>query len=161
MRCRVLFSVVTLTLVLASKTVIAQTVISFDDLLGMPPPFSDGLPVAAQYSVSNQYLCSGVLFSSAGGGIVVTAASNCPSPPNCVSATKIVGGAPVMSYSDPVFASFWVNPVTAGVVDYVSITLTNSSSDSTLSAYNRYGTLLGSSRGGPSLRVTFPGQIHS
>lgn len=75
----------------------------------------------------------------------------------------MVGGAPVLSYTDPIFASFWDNPTTAAVVDYVSITLTNTSSLSTLSAYDNSGTFLGSTRGraGETLTVTFPGQIYS
>jgi|SRR5713101_5547845 len=156
-------STVTLMFALLSSLATAQTVINFDDIAGMPPPYGEGIPVAPQYLVSDASLTLGVLFSSAGGGIVVAAAANCVSPPNCASATKISGGAPVMSFSDPVYASFWSDAATAGVVDTVSITLTDTSSTSTLNAYNSVGGLLGSTTGGASatLTLTFPGQIHS
>lgn len=48
MRCRLVLSTVMFTLVLFSSTTIAQTVINFDRLLGMPGPFFEARPVAVK-----------------------------------------------------------------------------------------------------------------
>lgn len=143
-------------LVLLSSIARAQVVINFDDRPGIPPPFG---PITPEFLINNQYAALGVVFSSAGGGIVVTAPSNPVSPPNTVAAT--VPG-PVIDYSGPVDATFQIDGV-ATTVDTVSLTFSNSSSPGRLEAYDENGGLLGSTSGGASavLTITFPGLIHS
>lgn len=144
--------------IIVISTVNATTIINFDDRPGQPSPFGEGIPVQPQYLINDEYLSQGVLFNSAGGGICVHAAGNCVSAPNVAGAT---GPGPVMSYSQPVDASFWIGNI-AAVVDYVSITLTNTSSKSKLIAYAYNGDILGSASGGASatLTVNFTGQIN-
>jgi len=137
----------------------AQTVIDFDSMQGQSPP---GGPVAPQFLVHDQFLSLGVRFDSAGGGIAVNAPGNPVSPPNTCTATMINGGGPYVSYTDDVTATFWVGS-TAAVVDYVSVALSNSTSPSSLEAFDSNGVSLGASNGGASavLLVSFPGQIHT
>jgi hypothetical protein len=144
---------------LALPLVAQQTVIDFDNLAGMSPPFGQGAPVAPQFLITNQYLPQGVLFNSAGGGVAICAAGNPVSAPNTATATT---AGPGLSYIDSASASFWCNNIPAHV-DTVSITLSSSSSFSTLEAYDLGGNLLGSSSGAASSQITvnFPGQIYS
>ena len=97
----------------------AQTVIDFDDAPGKLPPFGTGEPVRPGFIVDGQYLPSGVLFDSGGGGLARCVASNPVSPPNTVTSTQ---PGPVISYSVPSSASFWLGDQRA-VVDYVQLTL--------------------------------------
>lgn len=145
--------------ILLYETMAFASVINFDDREGCPPPFGEGMSFDLKYLVNDEYLSQGVLFDSAGGGIEISAPLNPVSPPNVASATR---PGPVETYEEPVFASFWCGNV-QGLVDYVSITLTRSSSTSKLSAYTYDGELLGSDIGGAltTLTVSFPGQIHS
>jgi hypothetical protein len=138
----------------------AQTVIDFDNILATCPPNGQ---VAPGCLVHDEYLAQGVRFDSAGGGVGIGASSNPVSPPHVATATMLVGGVPYMSFTNTVQATFWVNSTIASTVDYVSITLSSSSSNSTLEAFDLAGLSLGSSSGGASatLTVTFPGQIHS
>jgi hypothetical protein len=138
----------------------AQTVIDFDNILATCPPNGQ---VAPGCLVHDEYLAQGVRFDSAGGGVGIGASSNPVSPPHVATATTLIGGFPYMSFVDTVQATFWVNSTIPSTVDYVSITLSNSSSNSTLEAFDLAGLSLGSSSGGASatLTVTFPGQIHS
>ena len=78
--------------------------IGFDDEFGKPPPFGSGTPSSTEFLIDIEYLDQGVLFDSAGGGVVASAASNVASPPNLVTAS---GPGPVISYSDPATATFW------------------------------------------------------
>jgi IPT/TIG domain-containing protein len=137
----------------------AQVVIGFDDRPGMPPPYTPGTTIAPQYFVHDEYAGLGVVFDSGGGGIVITAAANPVSSPNSVAATS---AGPVLSYADPVTATFVLGG-SAAVVDSVAVTLSNSSSPSRLEAYDEAGSLLGSSIGSAAaqLAVSFPGRIHS
>lgn len=141
---------------LGASSAPAQTVIHFDELAC---PVG---PVTPQCLIHDQYLPLGVLFDSAGGGIAVTSSNNPVSAPNVAVATTLSAGAPVWSYSDSVVASFWSGPAPA-VVDFASITLSNSSSQSMLEAFDVAGASLGITAGGAAatLTVSFPGEIHS
>lgn len=135
------------------------TLINFDDRPGHPPPSSSGTPVAPQYIVDDEYGMLGVLFSSGGGGIRISAPSNPVSGPNVAGAT---GPGPVVSFTHDVTATFMIGSTLARV-DSVGITLTASSSLSFLEAYSLSGAFLGSASGNgtsPNLLVTFPGLIH-
>jgi hypothetical protein len=139
----------------------APVLINFDDRPGLPepPPFFDGTPVPAQFFVHDEYLPLGVRFDSGGGGIAILWAENAVSFPNSAAAT---GPGPVISYQVPVTATFFINGLPA-VVDFVRLDLSDSSSRSTLMAFDQNGVLLGSSSGGASstLGLTFPASIHS
>jgi hypothetical protein len=136
----------------------AQTVIDFDDATGQLPPFSTGQPVRPAAMIDGQYLPLGVLFDSGGGGLARCVASNPVSVPNTVASTQ---PGPVISYTVPSDSSFWLGDHPA-VVDYVQLTLSDTSSSSTLEAFDFQGNLLGTSSGGASatLRVDAPGEIH-
>ena len=136
----------------------AQTVVDFDEHPGQSGTFFGGQPVRPVAIVDSQYLFLGVLFDSGGGGLVRAAGSNPVSPPNVVASTE---PGPVVSYSVPSDSSFWFGDWPA-VVDYVQLTLTDSTSPSTLEAFDFNGNLLGTSSGGASatLRVDAPGAIH-
>ena len=131
-------------------------VVDFDNLPAMSPVFYEGRFVPPEFVVSDAFLPLGVLFDSAGGGIYVAAPSNPVSPPNSVGATR---EGPVITYREPVGASFWLDG--RAVVDFVSVTLTNSSRPSALEAYDIDGGFLGQDAGEGTLTVSFPGQIHS
>lgn len=138
---------------------IAQTVvIDFDDLPGSSGPFSDGTPVLDQFLIDDEYAALGVRFDSGGGGLSLSAPSNPVSAPNSVGATQ---AGPALSYAEPVEATFELLGG-AAIVDSVSLTLTNSSSSSTLEAYDLNSLLLGVDVGAASatLTVNFPGLIH-
>src|SRR5438105_15022462 len=83
----------------------APVLIDFDDRLGQPPPFGQGLPVPAQYMVHDQYLSLGVRFDSGGGGVSVRAPANPVSPPNTAGATE---PGPALSYRVPITATFFL-----------------------------------------------------
>ena len=138
----------------------AQTVVNFDDIT---VNCSNGGPFSGSCLVHDQYLALGVRFDSPGGGVGVNASSNPVSPPNVGTATVFVSGQSIASYVDPVDASFWTGGSTPATVDYVSITLSNTSSVSDLEAFDLSGNSLGSASGGASatILVSFPGQIHS
>ena len=137
----------------------APIVINFDDRPGQSAPFGEGVAVPLRFLVHDEYLSLGVRFDSAGGGICILAPINPVSRPNIAGAA---GPGPVISYTHPMEASFWVNNL-PGVVDFVSITLTNSSRTSSFRAFDINGTLLDSATGGASatLTVRSPGAIHS
>jgi subtilisin family serine protease len=141
---------------LAVSVAHASVVINFDDRVGQEPPFGQGIP--AQVLVNTQYAGQGVTFNSGGGGVAIAHPSNPVSAPNTAGAT---GPGPVLSYTDNVEAMFAISGSPA-VVDLVSLTLTSSSSNSTLTAYGLGGAVLGSSSGAAStiITVSFPGQIH-
>lgn len=139
----------------------SPVVINFDDRAGMSSTggFYEGRPVAPEYLVHDQYLSLGVLFESDGGGIVISASGNPVSSPNVAGATR---PGPTLSYHAPVTATFYVGGASA-IVDMVSLTLSNSSSSSTLSAFDLGGGFLGNTSGGASstLALNFLGSIHS
>ena len=143
------------------------TIIGFDDRLGQQSSFASGIPVDPLYLVDDEYLALGVLFDSGGGAIRISAPINPVSLPNVAGATVSLGDGGVgISYSEPVYASFWLDSTIPGLVDFVSIALTASSSTSFLEAYDINGVLLGSDTGGgisaiETLEVTFQGSIHS
>jgi hypothetical protein len=152
---------------LSTLGIASGTIINFDDRQGQVAPFSSGLQVDPLYLVDDEYLGLGVLFDSGGGAIRISTPLNPISGLNVAGATEDLGGGAVgISYKDPVYASFWVGNTIPGLVDFVSITLTDSSSRSFLEAYDINGVMLGSKAGGgtkkaESLEVTFPGSIHS
>jgi len=134
-------------------------VINFDDRPGLMPPFSQGQPIPAANFVHSEYLPLGVVSNSDGGGIAIVAATNAVSHPNSADATE---AGPVNSYRAPVSAEFF-QAGTFAVTDSVSLTLTDSSSSSTLTAYDFGGVPLGAMSGGASavLTVSSTGRIHS
>jgi hypothetical protein len=139
----------------------AQTVVNFDDVTTYCA--SSG-PFFGECLVHDQYLPLGVRFDSTGGGIAVINSTNPVSAPNVAAATMFgSGGGVYASWTDRVYASFWIAGSMPGTVDYVSIALSSSSSMSTLEAFDLAGVSLGSSAGGASsvITVSFPGQIHS
>jgi hypothetical protein len=145
---------------LASIASAQQVVINFDGMQGAVNLGGPNTPVPAQFLVNTQFLAQGVRFDSGGGGIGIGSGSNSPSAPNVAVATA---PGPVSNFTiQTVTATFECNGSPA-VVDTVSITLTNSSSQSGLKAYGLAGNFLGATQGGASqtLTVTYPGQIHS
>jgi hypothetical protein len=107
--------------------------------------------------IDDEYADRGVRFDSAGRGLCRAAPSNPVSAPNVVTATS---PGPVISYSDPVTATFSFGDRPA-VVDYVQLTLTSGSS-ATLIALDITGAIVGTAAGGSSaiLRVDAAGAIH-
>lgn len=138
----------------------SATLIHFDDRAGMNPPLSQGLPVALEYLVDDEYLSEGVLFNAGGGGIAICAGSNAISPRNAAAGTST---GPILDFYEPIYASFCADGSTPAIVDTVSITLTSTSTSSVLNAYDYYGRFLGSTYGGTSktLTVSYTGLIHS
>lgn len=143
--------------VLATPSV-AQVLIRFDDVPGKEPPFTY-VTLSPLHVINDEYAPLGVRFDSAGGGLACLAPSNPVSLPNSVAATS---PGPMTSYADPIMATFEIGGSPA-VVDYVQLTLSDSSSRSTLEAFDINGVTIGSSTGGASanLRVEAPGSIHS
>lgn len=141
----------------------ATTIINFDDRPGFncfaSGGCSQGEPIPDPFVINTQYQNRGVVFNSTGGGVAILNGDNPVSKPNVATPTTT---GPAISYTDPVFATFMVGTNSA-VVDSVTITLTNSSSKSTLRAFDVNGKLLTSTSGGRSaiLTVTAPGLIHS
>lgn len=133
--------------------------IDFDDRDGMPVPYSVGMPIPYEFIVTDAYSSLGVVFSSAGDGISLSASNNPISFPNVATPT---GPGPVIDFHQPVEASFWVGSDPA-VVDSVSLTLTSTSSPTTLLAFNTAGGLLGTTTGRSLevMEIEFPGAIHS
>ena len=131
-----------------------QVVIDFDALTA---PFS---PVTTPLYVSNQFASQGVIFGSDfGGGMGVVGSSNPVSAPNVVVATDSTG---LVNYTQPVWARFELQGGLA-VVDSVSVSLTSSSANSTLEAYDTNGQLVGAASGAANaiLSVTAVGLINN
>jgi len=138
----------------------SATLIDFDDMPGYPCGCDPGVVIPSQFIIDDEYLNRGVLFDSAGGGVYVAAASNAVSPPNTIGG---LGAGGVIDYFAPIYVSFWRHNGAGALVDFVSITLTDSSDSAVMRAYDVDGVLLGSvlGTGSETMTVAFPGAISS
>ena len=134
-------------------------VINFDDRPGFKGTSVQDQPIPASYVVHDEYLPLGVRFDSGGGGIAIVYAINAVSPTNVALATE---PGPVLSFNLPVTATFFSNGAPA-VVDMVALTLTSSSGNCRLKAFDQYGVQLGSisAGAGSTLQLSYLNQIHS
>src|SRR5690349_14032899 len=137
----------------------AAVVINFDDRPGFKGTAVQDQPIPASYVVHDEYLPLGVRFDSGGGGIAIVSAVNAVSPTNVVLATE---PGPVLSFNLPLTATFFSNGAPA-VVDMVALTLTSSSGNCRLKAFDQYGVQLGSvtAGAGSTLQLSYSNQIHS
>jgi len=143
------------------KPVSAAVVINFDDRPGLTGVASvQGQPVPPAYVVHDEYLPLGVRFDSAGGGVALVRALNAVSPTNVALATE---PGPVMSFNEPVKATFYLSNGAPAVVDMVALTLTSTSGNSRFKAFDRNGAMLGSvmAGAGSTLQLAYSNQIHS
>jgi hypothetical protein len=147
--------------VILCKPVSAAIVIGFDDRPGLTGFASvQGQPVPPAYVIHDEYLPLGVRFDSGGGGVALVRAINAVSPTNVALATE---PGPVMSFNEPVKATFFLSNGAPAVVDMVALTLTSTSGNSRFKAFDRNGVLLGSVMAGPgsTLQLVYSNQIHS
>lgn len=117
----------------------SEVTIDFDGFLGRMGAFTAGTPFGTDYLIDVEYAPLGVLFDSGGGGLLLAAPNNPVSRPNTVTATE---AGPVISYTVPATAEFWMGDRPAAA-DFVQVTLTNTTSPSSMEAYDYFGNLLG------------------